>query len=73
MTIRSSGQATITKLKNAIQSLIATKANKTNGVSEITDSNSDDYTNIASMQSGATQQTINDSVNIELGQCTKKS
>ena len=63
----------IINFANAIKNLINTKANKTNGVSEITDSNSDDYSHIATMQSGATQQTINDSVNIELGKTVKKS
>lgn len=63
----------IINFANTIKNLINAKANKTNGVSEITDSNSDDYSHIATMQSGATQQTINDSVNIELGKCIKQS
>lgn len=63
----------ITDFANAIRSLISTKANKTNGASEITDSDSDDYTNIATMQSGATQATINDAINIKLGNVVEKS
>lgn len=64
----------LTGLSNKIKQLVNTKANKTNGASEITDSNSDDYTHIASnMQSGATQATINDSVNIRLGQVIEKT
>lgn len=64
----------LTGLSNKIKQLVNTKANKTNGASEITDSNSDDYTHIASnMQSGATQATINDSINIKLGKVIEKT
>lgn len=63
----------LTSLSNTIKRLINIKANKTNGVSEITDADSDDYTNIATMQSGATQASINDGINTVLGNCVKTS
>lgn len=57
----------IIALSNKFKQLIDVKAAKTNGVNEITDTNSNTYTNIATMQSGSTQATINSSINTKLG------
>lgn len=46
---------------------ITGKADKTNGVSQITDSNSHTYTNIGSLSSGSTQQSINSALNTIIG------
>ena len=50
---------TIDSILENINSDIDLMAHKSNGASEITDSNSNSYTNIGSMSSGATQKSIN--------------
>lgn len=62
-------QAALTRAYNAIISHITRKADKTGGVSQITDSNSANYTIIGSLSSYATQQTINSAINTKLGTC----
>lgn len=63
-------QGQITELQEAVEDLdegFDDKADKTNGASQITDGNADDYTNIGILLSGATQQEINDAINTKLG------
>ena len=43
------------------------KVDKTNGVSQVTDNNASNYTNIGSLSNGATQQTINNTINSKMG------
>lgn len=52
---------------------VSGKADKTGGVAQVTDANSNNYTNIGSMSSGATQQTINDNINTKFGNAIYKS
>ena len=58
---------TIDGILEDINSDIDLMAHKSNGASEITDSSSNTYTNIGSMGSGATQKSINNKINIALG------
>ena len=46
---------------------ITGKADKTGGVAQVTDANANQYTNIGSLSSGATQQAINSAINTKLG------
>ena len=46
---------------------ISGKADKTGGVAQVTDANANNYTNIGSLSSGATQQTINNAINTKIG------
>lgn len=62
-------QVALTRAYNAIINYITRKADKTGGVSQITDSNSANYTNMGSLSSNATQQTINNTINTKLGNC----
>ena len=45
---------------------LSDKADKTNGVSQVTDTNANQYTSIGSLSSGASQQTINAAINTKL-------
>ena len=55
------------KLVNtAINGLTSSKADKTNGSSQITDNNSNNYSQLGNLNSGATQQTINSAINSKL-------
>lgn len=58
---------TIDDILEDINSDIDLMAHKSNGASEITDNSSNSYTNIGSMNSGATQKSINNKINIALG------
>ena len=49
---------------------ITGKADKTNGASQITDTNANNYTNIGSLASGATQQAINSAINTKMASLT---
>lgn len=49
---------------------IGLKADKSNGVSQITDNNSGNYNNIGSLSANANQQTINSAINTAIGNLT---
>ena len=51
-----------------ITNLSNNKADKINGASQITDNNSNDYSNIGNLSSGASQQSINSNINNALGE-----
>jgi len=51
----------------AVYDFVQNKVNKTNGTSQITDTNANNYTNIGNLSSGATQQDINNAINNMLG------
>lgn len=46
---------------------ITGKADKTGGVAQVTDANANNYSNIGSLSSGATQQAINNAINTKIG------
>ena len=52
---------------SALDTTVQGKADKTNGVSQITDPNSNTYTNIGSLSANATQQDINNAINSKIG------
>lgn len=53
---------------SSLSTTVGTKADKTGGVAQITDSNSANYTNIGSLSANATQQAINSAINTKLGE-----
>ena len=52
---------------SALDTTVSGKADKTGGAAQITDANANNYTNIGSLSSGATQQAINDAINTKIG------
>lgn len=52
---------------SALSTTVGTKADKSGGVAQITDSNSANYTNIGSLSANATQQAINSAINTKIG------
>ena len=52
---------------SALDTTVQGKADKSGGASQITDSNSNTYTNIGSLSANATQQDINNAINSKIG------
>lgn len=52
---------------SALDTTVSGKADKTGGAAQITDANANNYTNIGSLSSDATQQAINDAINTKIG------
>lgn len=53
---------------SSLSTTVSGKADKTGGVAQVTDANANNYTNIGSLSSGATQQEINSAINTKLGE-----
>ena len=56
-----------TSTVNTLSTTVGNKADKSNGASQITDNNANNYTNIGSLSSGASQQAINNAINTKIG------